>query len=237
MAAFYWLMTNLMALALRIFGRWEVRGRRNVPRSGPLLVVANHLNNSDPPLLGASIPRRLRFMAKVELFQKGLLSLPIRLFGGFPVRRFEADLRALRRAQELLADGEAVALLPEGTRNRHGTGMQRVYPGAALLALRTGAPILPVGITGSQQIRNPSVLLKHPRITVTIGEVFHLTRTGRVNRAAVEAASIEMMQHVAALLPPEYRGIWGELEPPSHGGLKGADAEPAGATEETNRTA
>ncbi|HZU77802.1 MAG TPA: lysophospholipid acyltransferase family protein, partial [Dehalococcoidia bacterium] len=148
MAAFYWLMTNLMALALRIFGRWEVRGRRNVPRSGPLLVVANHLNNSDPPLLGASIPRRLRFMAKVELFQKGLLSLPIRLFGGFPVRRFEADLRALRRAQELLADGEAVALLPEGTRNRHGTGMQRVYPGAALLALRTGAPILPVGITG-----------------------------------------------------------------------------------------
>jgi len=94
-----------------------------------------------------------------------------------------------------------------------------------MLALRTGAPILPVAITGTQQIRSLGILLKQPRITVTIGEVFHLSPQRRVNRAAVEAASSEMMRQIAALLPPEYRGIWGGSEPPDHGGLRQSPAE------------
>lgn len=222
---FYWLTTHLMALVLRVFGRWEVRGREHVPPRGPLLVIANHLHNADPPLLGASISnRRIHFMAKIELFQKGVLSLPIRLFGGFPVRRFEADLRALRLAQELLKAGEAVGILPEGHRNRHGTGMQQPYPGAALIALRTGATILPVGITGSQQIRSIGVLLKQPRITVTIGEPFRLDHTGKIDGDAVRAASAAMMRQIAALLPPEYQGLWAQaahevLAPAAHNGV------------------
>ncbi len=210
-AAFYWAMTRLMAAVIWTFGRWRVRGREHVPASGPLLIVANHLNNADPPLIGATIrSRRIRFMAKIELFQGGVKGLPIRLFGAFPVRRFEADLAALRTAQELLRAGEAVAILPEGHRNRNGVAMQQPYPGAALIALRSGAPVLPVAITGTQQIRGLGVLLKHPRITVTIGEPFVLEHRGKIDRAAVQAGSETIMRRIAALLPPAYRGVWGE---------------------------
>src|SRR6266571_282271 len=95
-AIFYWGCTRLMALTLRAFGRWEVRGVENVPAHGGLLIVSNHLNNADPPLLGASIrSRRIIFMAKTELFMKRPGSWAIKLFGAFPVRREEAVLRAL----------------------------------------------------------------------------------------------------------------------------------------------
>jgi len=208
-APFYWLTTRLMALVLRTFGRWEVRGRANAPRTGALLVVSNHLHNADPALLGACITsRQIHFMAKAELFQKGLLSLPIRLFGGFPVRRFEADLRALRTAQDLLKAGEAIGILPEGHRNRHGLGMQQAYPGAALIALRTDATILPVAITGTQQIRSLGILFKRPRITVTIGEPFRLEHTGKINGADVRTATETLMRRIADLLPEEYQGVW-----------------------------
>ena len=210
----YFVMCSTMATALRIFGRWEVRGRRHVPIRGPLIVVSNHLHNADPPLLGASLPRRIHFMAKIELFQKGLRSLPVTLFGSFPVRRFEADLAALRTAQELLRDGEAICMLPEGHRNRHGTALQEPFPGAALIALRSGAPVLPVGITGTEQIKGIGILLKRPRITVTIGEPFLLPRTGKLDGETVRAASETIMRRIAALLPPEYQGRWADTAPP-----------------------
>jgi 1-acyl-sn-glycerol-3-phosphate acyltransferase len=217
-------MTRLMATVVWTFGRWRVLGREHVPASGPLLIVANHLNNADPPLIGATIRnRRIRFMAKFELFQGGRKSLPIRLFGAFPVRRFAADLAALRAAQELLKAGEAVAILPEGHRNRAGIGMQPAHPGAALVALRSGAPILPVAITGSERIHGLGILMQRPRITVTIGEPFVLERPAKLDRTAVEAGTEAIMRSIATLLPPAYRGVWAEPAAP-HGALPAAAA-------------
>ncbi len=211
--AFYWGGTRLMGLVLRVFGRWEVSGREHVPASGPLIVVSNHLHNADPPLLGAAIKnRRIHFMAKIELFHKGILSLPVKLFDSIPVRRDAADLKAIRLAQELLRSGEAIGLLPEGHRNRHGIGLQKGHPGAALIALRSGSPILPVAITGTEQIHSIGILFKHPRITVTIGEPFILPRAGRVDAAAVREGTEIMMRRIAALLPREYRGEWGRMD-------------------------
>lgn len=214
-AVFYACASGLMALVLRVFGRWEVRGRENVPRRGALIVVANHLHNADPPLLAASVPRRIHFMAKVEFFRRRASRLPIGLFGGFPVRRDAADLAALRAAQELLKAGEAIGLLPEGTRNKSGIAMQRAHPGAALLALRSRAAVLPVAITGTEQIRGLGILLRRRRITVTIGPPIWLDAGGRIDRAAVDAATDQIMRAIAALLPPEYRGSWGETSPPA----------------------
>ncbi|MER3421303.1 MAG: 1-acyl-sn-glycerol-3-phosphate acyltransferase [Chloroflexota bacterium] len=206
-AAFYWLMTRLMRLVVWTFGRYEVVGAERVPRAGPLLVVANHLHNADPPLLGASIPRRIRFMAKQELFAKQPWGFFIRLFGAFPVRRFEADLQALRRAEQLLREGWAVGMFPEGHRS-HGRGLQTPFPGTALIALRSRAPVLPVAITGTEAICSPLVLLKKPRIRVVIGEPFTLPASERITGERVRAATEEIMHRIAALLPPAYRGIY-----------------------------
>lgn len=205
-ALFYWSMTSLMRVVVWTFGRYQVMGTDHVPARGPLIVVSNHLNNADPPLLGAAIPRRLRFMAKQELFDSRFGGV-MRWFGGFPVRRFEADLGALRQAQAILKEGGALGMFPEGHRS-HGEGLLPAHPGTALIALRSGAPLLPVGITGTEAIRSLSVLLKNPRIRVVIGEPFRLPASGRVTREQVQAGSEEIMRRIAALLPAQYRGVY-----------------------------
>ena len=205
-AVFYWLTTRLMRLVVWTFGRYEVVGADRMPRRGPLIVVANHLNNADPPLLGAALPRRLRFMAKHELFDSPA-GIFIRWFGAFPVRRFEADLAALRTAQSILKEGGVLAMFPEGHRSRSG-GLGPPHPGTALIALRSGAPLLPVAITGTEAIRSPLVLLRRPPIRVVVGESFTLPATRRVGSEQVHAATEEIMQRIAALLPERYRGVY-----------------------------
>jgi 1-acyl-sn-glycerol-3-phosphate acyltransferase len=206
--AFYRLMTGTMGAVVTVVGRYSVIGRENVPKDGPLIVVSNHLNNADPPLLGAAIGRRIRFMAKQELFQTKA-GIFYRWFGAFPVRRFEADLAALRRAQTILREGGVLGMFPEGHRS-HGNGMGPPHPGTALIALRTGAPILPVGITGTEVIRSPKVLVQHPPIRVVIGKPFRLPEAKRVSAAQVEAGTEEIMRRIAVLLPDRYRGLYAD---------------------------
>lgn len=206
--AFYRLMTGAMGAVVWTFGRYQVTGVEHVPEDGPLIVVANHLNNADPPLLGAAIPRRIRFMAKQELFETGA-GVFYRWFGAFPVRRFEADLAALRQAQSILKEGGVIGMFPEGHRS-HGGGMGPPHLGTALIALRSGAPLLPVGITGTEAIRTPKVLLQNPRIRVVIGKPFGLPTPRRITAALVEDGTDQIMRRIAALLPPRYRGLYAD---------------------------
>ncbi|MGH2587591.1 MAG: lysophospholipid acyltransferase family protein [Dehalococcoidia bacterium] len=207
-AFFYRLMTRTMLVVVWIFGRYKVTGKERVPADGPLIVVANHLNNADPPLLGASIPRRIHFMAKQELFDSrgGIF---VRWFGSFPVRRFEADLAALRQAQSILKEGGVIGMFPGGHRS-DGGGMGPPHPGTALIALRTGVPLLPVGITGTEAIRTAKVLLQKPPIRVVIGEPFVLPADRRITAEQVRAGTEEIMRRIAALLPPRYRGVYAQ---------------------------
>ena len=197
-----------MKLLLLSFARWRVKGKQHVPREGPLIVVANHLSLADPPLLAASIPRHIVFMAKEELFGWHPLSPLVRGFGAIRIRKNLADRRALTQARQALSRGMALGMFPEGSRSRDHT-LQPAYPGTALIALNTSATILPVAITGTEKVKRLGWLLR-PRIEVNIGQPFTLdSNPDQARKQQIVQGTETIMRHIAELLPPGYRGKYG----------------------------
>ena len=212
MTLFYYLETMLVKLLLRILVRREVRGTENVPTEGPLIVIANHLNIADPPILSASLQRRIVYMAKEESFSHPIQGPLVRGFGAFPVRRGQLDRRALRWSQQTLKEGLALGMFPEGTRSKTAT-LQPARSGTALIALRSGAPILPVGITGTEKILGVSFIFGRVRITVNIGKPFTLPPVdGKLTKAQLASTTEVIMRRVAELLPESYKGVYGDRE-------------------------
>lgn len=200
---FYWGCTYLLRGLLRVVVRWDVTGRENVPMSGAVIVVSNHLNNADPPILGAGIARRrIRFMAKVELFKMPFGAI-IKLWDAFPVRRFDADLAAMLNAERILKRGGVLGMFPEGHRSRTGY-MGPVHPGTAMIALRSGATVLPCAMTGTEKLRNPLVLLRRPRFSVSIGEPIRLEPVRRPTEEQVSDLTRRIVEAIQVQLPPAY---------------------------------
>ncbi|MCC7104813.1 MAG: 1-acyl-sn-glycerol-3-phosphate acyltransferase [Chloroflexi bacterium] len=199
---FYLFSRLLVRLLVALLSRCTVTGLENVPRSGPLLIVSNHLNNADPVIIAAFVPRNVTFMVKEALFRWPVLPLTL-WYGGIRVRRGEADREAIRAALSLLDGGQVVGVFPEGTRSRSGRlGPGR--PGAGLLALRTNAAILPIGIVGTQDVLGLAPIVRRPRISVRIGRPFHVEpHVGGGRSAAAMQATETIMGRVAELLPPE----------------------------------
>jgi 1-acyl-sn-glycerol-3-phosphate acyltransferase len=169
-------------------------------------VVANHLNLADPPLLSASIRRRIVFMVKQEFYRSRF----VRAFGAFPVRRDAVDREAMHRAMKVLEEGQVLGMFPEGTRSPNAQ-MQSAYQGTALIALKSGAPILPVGISGTERIHGvKSVVLGHPHITVSIGQPFTLPPVhSKISSVQLRELTELIMSRIAELLPEGYRGVYG----------------------------
>lgn len=127
---------------------WDIVGLENIPPGGPLIICSNHINWVDPALVASMIPdKKVNFMAKEELFKYPLLGYLFKRVGAFPVKRDSADLKSIKTALSLLKDGEFIGLFPEGTRSKTGE-VGEALPGAALLALKSRAPVLPVAIAG-----------------------------------------------------------------------------------------
>ncbi len=207
---FYHIARGLLIGLFRLLTRWEVKGIENVPKEGPVLVVANHLNFNDPPLLGVSLGRTVIFMAKEELFRSPIIAYFVSGFGSFPVHRGRLDRRALRRSQQVLADGLALVMFPEASRSRSGK-LKNALPGSALIACRSGVPILPVGITGTEQLRGIGWLFRRPRLTVNIGQPFSLPPVeGRLTREKLAEYTDLIMRRIAGLLPTRYQGVYGK---------------------------
>jgi 1-acyl-sn-glycerol-3-phosphate acyltransferase len=201
----------LMLIYIR---RFDVEGRENVPPQGPLIVASNHLNNADPPMVAAALPRHPTFMAKQEMFGWPILGLGIRAFGAFPVRRFEADLGALRKAVQVVREGKMLIMFPEGTRSRTGS-MRKAHPGTAMIALRAGAPILPIAITGTETTKWPWLFLRPfmgPKVRVVIGRPFFLPEMQRIDAEAAHRCTEIIMRRIAELLPESYRGYYARAE-------------------------
>jgi 1-acyl-sn-glycerol-3-phosphate acyltransferase len=211
------LVFGVSMLATRVvvwtFARWTVHDAGKVPAEGGVILIGNHLHLLDPPLVMASTRRRTRPMAKRDLFETPLVGWWFWAFGAFPVRRYSADIGALRAARNLIRQGEAVLMFPEGTRSKDGAGLQPALPGAAMVALLAGAPIIPVAITGTENIRIPGVFFRPFRrdrihLDVRFGEPFRLPAEMTDARHAEEASDF-MMRRVAELLPESYRGAYG----------------------------
>jgi 1-acyl-sn-glycerol-3-phosphate acyltransferase len=209
---------RLVAAGFRVLfraaARVDVQGLELAPRSGPLLVVANHTSIADPPFVAAwlqpALGRPIQFMAKEQLFGSPLRPL-LRAFGAVRVRAGGSDVEAYRAGLAVMRGGSVLGLFPEGTRSATGV-MAEPHAGVALLAARSGVPVLPVGISGGQRLLPPRARL--PRLGVhlrlRVGEPFTVTLDRSLERReATEAAADQIMRRVAALVEPGQRGRFG----------------------------
>ncbi len=217
--AFNLIRIVLLALCRLIF-RMKIEGLNNVPMQGGVLIVSNHLHNADPILISVACPRPIHYMAKKELMGIPVLGRIIRYGGAFPVDRGKADRQAIVQATERLQQGIAVGMFPEGTRSvsRH---IERVLPGAGLIALRGDVPILPAAIIGSERLPLNGAKQMHNdqrerwKVTVTFGEPFRLEPKPDGKRMSPDEAINLAMTKVAELLPESYRGIYGTESDPA----------------------
>lgn len=177
-------------------GPIRVQGASHVPARGPLLLVANHLADVDPPVLQIACPRPVHFMAKSELFEMRFLGPLLPRLGAFPVKRGEPDRTSLKHALRLLAEGECVGLFPEGELSQSGA-LLPLRPGLALLARQSGAPVLCARIDGTSRVLPYGSVVPRPSFR-SVRVRFHEPRAFD-SRATAE----EILEWVRARLSPE----------------------------------
>lgn len=183
----------------KIFYRFKVVGRENIPPKGPAILVSNHLSYLDPIVLGLAVKRKIYFMAKEELFRIPLFHRLIKILYAFPVKRRGFDRKALKAALEFLSQGKIVGLFPEGTRHREGT-VGPFSSGVALLALKSGAPVIPLGIKGTNRvILKDKILPRFPRIEVKVGRSFIVGKEN-FSKEKVLLGTKKIKQSLTALL-------------------------------------
>ena len=215
------LVMRAMAAGFRFVFRAVARvravGFEGLPRSGPLIVVANHTTLADPPLVAAwlqpALGRPVQFLAKEQLFTPFMRPI-LRMYGAILVRAGGSDVDAYRAAVKVLRGGGVVCVFPEGTRSLDGV-MREPRAGVALIAARSGAPILPVGVSGGHRFlpTGRSLPVLGARLTLRVGRPFSIELDPeRDRRAASEAATDEIMRRIASLVDADQRGRFGEAD-------------------------
>jgi 1-acyl-sn-glycerol-3-phosphate acyltransferase len=209
------LLIGLLRLAIRLLVRLETHGLENVPSSGAALVVSNHLGDADVPIGLAISPRPVEVFAKADLYDYPLLGWILRAYGVIWIHRGQPDRRAIRAGLDSLQRGDLLAIAPEGRESLSGV-LEEGTPGAAYLALKSGTPVLPMTLTGSENANVFGRLrrLRRPIVTVRLGQPFYLEQTGDL-RTATALGTEHIMLSLAKQLPPEYRGVYKDRETPN----------------------
>jgi 1-acyl-sn-glycerol-3-phosphate acyltransferase len=221
--------TGLRAITrtiLRIHGAELSR----VPAHGPLILVPNHVNFLEAPVLYAHLqPRRITGLAKKETWDNPALRFLFDMGEAIPLRRGEADVVALKRGLKMLEDGRILAIAPEGTRSNTGL-LQRGHPGVVFMALHSGAPMLPMACFGGERFRSNVARLRRTDFHIVVGQPFRVDAHGQQVRGRLrQHIADEIMYQLAALLPPAYRGCYSDVDaateeylrfdPPAHSNL------------------
>lgn len=203
----YKIVAFFVKLGTHIMCRIDAPEMHKMPMQGPLIGYSNHTGQIEVAVLFAQLqPRPITGWAKVESWDNFFLRWVFNLWGLIPIRRGEADTTALRKAVQALEKGYIFGIAPEGTRNITGR-LKRAHPGAVMLALHSGAPMLPVAHWGGENLIRNLKRLKRTDFHIRVGEPFCLRLEGvRVTKEIRQQIVDEMMYRLAELLPPEYRG-------------------------------
>lgn len=194
----------LVYLLFKLFFALRIKGRENIPKTGGVLILANHTSFLDPPLIGCTSPRHIKFMARSTLFEVPLFGRLITILGAFPIKRGQADRGALKKTLKLLEEGEVVLVFPEGTRSQNGR-LQEGRPGAGMLAFSAaekGANIIPAKVIGSFKAYPKGASFPRPtKIEVIYGEPikFNLQRGDQTPKEIYKEAVNMIMEKIKKL--------------------------------------
>jgi 1-acyl-sn-glycerol-3-phosphate acyltransferase len=198
---FYRFARSLILRVLRMLFRPKITGRDHVPPSGHAIIAPVHRSNIDFAFPGLLTKRKLFYMAKEELWTWGWFGRLLESFGVFPVHRSGADRESIRRAEEVLRRGELLVMFPEGSR-RFGDRVEELQEGVAFMAARTGAPIVPVGIFGTEEAMPKGAKLPKPtRVRVVVGEAISVEASEgrRVARSQIHQLSEALRERLQAV--------------------------------------
>lgn len=191
----YRIVRLLLVPFFRVYFRHERHGREHIPSEGPVLLAANHRSFLDPFVIGATAKRPLYYVAKKELFGNRLFGWFLNALGAFPVDRGAADQDMLETARQILARGDAVLMFPEGTRIRHGS-LATPKRGIGRLALETGAPVIPVAVTGTEHVRK-GWRIRPRKVRVRAGKALTFPTVQRPSRELAQAVTDRVWPCVA----------------------------------------
>ncbi len=207
----YRTVRGVIYVLLRLLTRLEVRGLEYIPDRGPYIILTNHLHWLDPPAIMATFPFRAYLFAAEKWEVHPVFGPLFRSLDAIFVQRGEVDRKALRQALYVLRQGGVLGVAPEGTRSRTG-GLQQGRSGAAYMAYRTGARLLPVATWGQEGFLDALRRLRRVRMRIVYGPPFDPPPVeGKASTADVKALSEEIMYHLAAMLPPQYRGVYSDV--------------------------
>lgn len=207
-----WLITLLLRVYFRLTLRLDAPNVQHIPAQGPLIVISNHTGQIEVPVLATLMqPRKITGWAKAEAFDNLFLRWVFWAWEIIPVRRGEADMSALKRALRAIEDKYLFGIAPEGTRNKTGR-LRRALPGTVILAIRSGAPVLPVVHWGGEVFLKNLKSFKRTDFHLRLGEPFKVNVEGvKVTGDIRQQIADEMMYEIAKLLPAEYRGEYSDL--------------------------